>query len=64
MSKKEDIADRVARLAEEYERRCTGCAQTSIADIFDALGIRDDVFKVASGLAKAIRCTRGRFRLL
>lgn len=58
MSKKEDIADGAARLAEEYERRCTGCAQTTIAGIFDALGIRnDDVFKAASGLANGLGLT-------
>lgn len=42
----------------EYEKECTGCAQTVIAGIFDTLDIRnEDVFKAASGLADGIGLT-------
>jgi C_GCAxxG_C_C family probable redox protein len=52
---KEEIAKKAFDLAERYEKECTGCAQTTIAGIFDALGIRnDDVFKAASGLADGL----------
>jgi C_GCAxxG_C_C family probable redox protein len=52
---KEVIVNTAAELAEGYEKECTGCAQTTIAGIFDALGImNDDVFKAASGLADGL----------
>ena len=52
---KEEIAKKAFDLAEKYEKECTGCAQTAIAGIFDALGIEnDDVFKAASGLADGL----------
>lgn len=52
---KSKIANRAFKLAEEYEKECTGCAQTTIAGIFDALDIKnDDVFKAASGLADGL----------
>jgi C_GCAxxG_C_C family probable redox protein len=55
MGKAEEIANRAFELAEEYEKECTGCAQTTIAGIFDALDIEnDDVFKAASGLADGL----------
>jgi C_GCAxxG_C_C family probable redox protein len=58
MNRKEEIADKASKLAEEFERRCTGCAQTTIAGIFEALGIEnDDVFKAASGLADGLGLT-------
>ncbi|HEY0089074.1 MAG TPA: C-GCAxxG-C-C family protein, partial [Candidatus Lokiarchaeia archaeon] len=39
----------------KYEKECTGCAQTVIAAIFEALGIwSEDVFKAASGLANGL----------
>ena len=51
----EEIANKAFELAEGYEKECTGCAQTTIAGIFDALGIEnDDVFKAASGLADGL----------
>ena len=51
----EEIANKAFKLAEGYEKECTGCAQTTIAGIFDALGIEnDDVFKAASGLADGL----------
>ena len=52
---KEEILEKAYALAEMYEQKCTGCAQTTIAGIFGALGIRnDDVFKSASGLADGL----------
>ena len=52
---KEGIAKKAFDLAEGYEKECTGCAQTTIAGIFDALGVgNDDVFKAASGLADGL----------
>ncbi|MEM3726492.1 MAG: C-GCAxxG-C-C family protein [Candidatus Bathyarchaeia archaeon] len=55
---KEEIASKASKLAEEFEKKCTGCAQTTIAGIFEALGIKnDDVFKAASGLADGLGLT-------
>ena len=52
---KEEIANKASGLAERYEKECTGCAQTTIAGIFDTLGIEnDDVFKAGSGLADGL----------
>ncbi|MFX1392913.1 MAG: C-GCAxxG-C-C family protein, partial [Promethearchaeota archaeon] len=40
------------------EKECTGCAQTVVAAMFEALGIwNDDVFKAASGLANGLGLT-------
>jgi len=51
----EEIAERAAQLAVEYEKTCTGCAQSSVAGLLDALEIEsEDVFKAASGLADGI----------
>ncbi|MDH5451445.1 MAG: C-GCAxxG-C-C family protein [Candidatus Bathyarchaeota archaeon] len=59
MEKSEEIANKAFELAEEYEKECTGCAQTTIAGIFDALDIEnDDVFKAASGLADGLGLSR------
>ncbi len=33
---REEIANKAFELAEGYEKKCTGCAQTTIAGIFDA----------------------------
>ena len=45
-------------LGQEYEQKCTGCAQTTIAAIFDSLEIwSEDVFKAASGLADGLGLT-------
>ena len=58
MNRKEEIANKASKLAEEFERKCTGCAQTTIAGILEALGIKnDDVFKAASGLADGLGLT-------
>jgi C_GCAxxG_C_C family probable redox protein len=55
---REEIAARAGQLAEEYERTCTGCAQSAVAGLLDALEIDShDVFKAASGLADGIGLT-------
>ena len=52
---KEEIANKAFELAEAFEKKCTGCAQTTIAGIFEVLRIEsDDVFKAASGLADGL----------
>lgn len=54
------MVEKAQLLAEEYERKCTGCAQSVVAGLLDALGISDDdegVFKAASGLADGIGLT-------
>ena len=56
---KEETANKASELAEGFEKKCTGCAQSTIAGVFDALGIEnDDVFKAASGLADGLGLTR------
>ncbi|HUT55459.1 MAG TPA: C-GCAxxG-C-C family protein [bacterium] len=45
-------------LAREYEKTCTGCAQSVVAGLMDALEAgNDDVFRAASGLADGIGLT-------
>jgi len=52
---KEEIIERAYELGEKYEQERTGCAQTAIAGIFDAIDVKnDDVFKSASGLADGL----------
>lgn len=54
------LVEKAQQLAEEYERKCTGCAQSVVAGLLDALGIEDNgegVFKAASGLADGIGLT-------
>jgi len=54
----EAIKEKAYQLAREYEKTCTGCAQSVVAGLLDALGIEnDDVFKAASGLADGIGLT-------
>jgi C_GCAxxG_C_C family probable redox protein len=62
MAKKDKAAmiEKAQQLAEEYERKCTGCAQSVVAGLLDALGIEDaneGVFKAASGMADGIGLT-------
>jgi C_GCAxxG_C_C family probable redox protein len=59
MEKPQDaLLEKAFDSALNYERKCTGCAQTTIAGIFDALGIEnDDVFRSASGLADGLGLT-------
>ena len=55
---RERIAERAGELAAEYERTCTGCAQSVVAGLLDALEIESpDVFRAASGLADGIGLT-------
>ncbi len=50
--------DKAFQLGKEYEKKCTGCSQTAVAVIFEALGIwNEDVFKAASGLADGLGLT-------
>lgn len=54
----EEILAKAFELGQELEKKNTGCAQTVIAAIFQALGIwNDDVFKAASGLADGLGLT-------
>jgi C_GCAxxG_C_C family probable redox protein len=62
MAEKDKAAmiEKAQQLAEEYERKCTGCAQSVVAGLLDALGIEDageGVFKAASGMADGIGLT-------
>lgn len=51
----EKTVEEAYRLAKEYEQACTGCAQSVVAGLLDALGIEsEEVFKAASGLADGI----------
>jgi C_GCAxxG_C_C family probable redox protein len=55
---KQEISNKAFEFGQKYEKEYTGCAQTVIAAIFDALGIwNDDVFKSASGLADGLGLT-------
>jgi C_GCAxxG_C_C family probable redox protein len=48
-------AEKARELGEQYERTCTGCAQTTLAAVMDALGKQsEDAFRAASGLADGI----------
>jgi hypothetical protein len=54
----QEVLDAVFSLARDYERRCTGCAQSTVAAVLDTLGLHaDDVFRAASGLADGIGLT-------
>jgi C_GCAxxG_C_C family probable redox protein len=54
----EAIAERASQLAADYEKTCTGCAQSAVAGLLDAFEIdSEDVFKAASGLADGIGLT-------
>ncbi|MHA1669905.1 MAG: C-GCAxxG-C-C family protein [Promethearchaeota archaeon] len=55
---KEEILEKAYQLGKSYEKKCTGCAQTAVAAIFEALGIwNEDVFLAASGLADGLGLT-------
>ncbi|MBD3196669.1 MAG: hypothetical protein GF317_16555 [Candidatus Lokiarchaeota archaeon] len=55
---KSQMMDKAFKLGKKYEQKNTGCAQTVIAAIFDALEIwNEDVFKAASGLADGLGLT-------
>jgi len=54
----EEIIEKAYELSKGYEQKCTGCAQSAVAGLLDALGIEsEDVFKAASGLADGIGLT-------
>ncbi len=54
----EQILIKAYELGQKYEKKYTGCAQTTIAAIFEALGIWNDaIFKSASGLADGLGLT-------
>ncbi len=56
--KSNGVAEKAFKLGEKYESECIGCAQTTVAAIFEALGIwNDDVFNAASGLANGLGLT-------
>jgi C_GCAxxG_C_C family probable redox protein len=47
-----DLAEKAYKLGFQYEQRCMGCAQCTIAALQECLGCRnDDVFRAASGFA-------------
>ncbi len=53
-----EALDKAFKLGKSYEQKCTGCAQTAIAAIFESLRIwNEDVFKAASGLADGLGLT-------
>ncbi len=59
-----ELALKAGNLARNYEKANTGCAQSTVAGILDALEISgDEVFKSASGLADGLglsgNCTCG-----
>jgi C_GCAxxG_C_C family probable redox protein len=55
---KSDFLEKAYTLGVKYEKKCTGCAQTAIAAIFDTLGIwNEEVFMAASGLADGLGLT-------
>ena len=54
----QDVLDAVFERARDNERRCTGCAQSTVAALLDTLDIKaDDVFRAASGLADGVGLT-------
>ena len=51
----DQILDRVYRIAKNYELKSGGCAQCTIAGIFEVMGVDDEsVFKAATGLADGV----------
>jgi len=55
---RDKILTKAYELGKRYEKRCTGCAQTAVAAIFESLNIwNEDVFRAASGLADGLGLT-------
>jgi C_GCAxxG_C_C family probable redox protein len=53
--KAREVIKKAAELGAEYEKTCTGCSQSVVAALQDALEMpSEDVFKAASGLADGI----------
>lgn len=54
----ENVLKKAFESGKRHEMKSTGCAQSTIAGIFEALGIEnDDVFKAATGLADGVGLT-------
>jgi C_GCAxxG_C_C family probable redox protein len=54
----EDVLNRAFQSGKRHEIKSGGCPQSTIAGIFEALGIEnDDVFKAATGLADGVGLT-------
>jgi C_GCAxxG_C_C family probable redox protein len=54
----EHVLNKAFESGKRHEMKSTGCSQSTIAGIFDALGIEnDDVFKAATGLADGVGLT-------
>ncbi|MBN1800331.1 MAG: C_GCAxxG_C_C family protein [Candidatus Lokiarchaeota archaeon] len=54
----EKVLEKAFELGQKYEKKNTGCAQSVIAALFDALDIwNEDIFKSASGLADGLGLT-------
>jgi C_GCAxxG_C_C family probable redox protein len=55
---RDEILTKAYELGKKYESKCTGCAQTAVAAIFESLNIwNEDVFRAASGLADGLGLT-------
>jgi C_GCAxxG_C_C family probable redox protein len=55
---RDEILSKAYELGQKYEKKCTGCAQTAVAAIFESLNIwNEDVFRAASGLADGLGLT-------
>lgn len=53
-----DMMDEVFRRAKQHELKSGGCAQCTIAGIFETLGVKEEgVFKAATGLADGVGLT-------
>ena len=54
----EATCEKAFQLAKQYEQECTGCAQSTLAGLMEALGIwSEEAFKAASGLADGLGLT-------
>jgi len=54
----ESLLDKAFENGKRHEMKSTGCSQSTIAGIFETLGIEnDDVFKAATGLADGVGLT-------
>jgi C_GCAxxG_C_C family probable redox protein len=54
----ENVLNKAFESGKRHEIKSTGCSQSTIAGIFDALGIEnDDIFKAATGLADGVGLT-------
>jgi C_GCAxxG_C_C family probable redox protein len=54
----ENVLNKACESGKQHEMKSTGCSQSTIAGIFEALGIEnDDVFKAATGFADGVGLT-------